>query len=629
MKSDFLKVAATTPLLKVADTEYNADNIIEIIKNANNEGAKIIVFPELSITSASCGDMFKNRTLLISAKKSLERIIEETKNLPSINIVGLPIALNDNIYNCAIAFKEGKIINSATKQSLSYEEKRWFSSAKEPLKIAELFSNYPDTQNTDTETTINDNISFSIAIGKDLSTHFTNYSNEIIVVPFVFPEIIGYYENVQNKLRLISSIKNNVIILASAGIGESSTDYAYAGATLIVENGKILSEGERYCNKNSYIVRDININVIQGKRDNIGDYLEEPCCNYETNINEAELANENNNKDYKVRQNPFIPEDEEALSKRCEDIFNIQTYALIKRFQHTNSNKAVIGISGGLDSTLALLVAVNAFDKMGIDRSNITAITMPGFGTTNRTYNNAVNMIKELGATFKEISIKDACLQHFKDIEHDINKHDITYENSQARERTQILMDYANKIGALHLGTGDMSELALGWATYNGDHISMYNVNCSIPKTLAKYMVAWVAIKNSGAIRDILSDVVNTPISPELTPADENGNIKQKTEDIVGPYELHDFFLYYLLRYGFSVNKIFSLAKIAFEGKYDSDYIKHWIKVFIKRFFTQQFKRSCLNDGPAVGIISLSPRGGLNMPSDICYKIWLDECDKL
>lgn len=618
----FNKVAAATPLLRVADTNYNAEKIIEIINDATKKGAEIIVFPELCITSASCGDMFKNGSLLISAKKALSRIIEETKNLNSTNIVGLPIASNGKIYNCAVVFKKGEIIDVTSKQLLSHNESRWFSFSNNKSEILKAIGCTDNCQYSNSN-------NISVAIGKDLVTYDNNYSNEIVAIPFVFPEIIGYYDSIQNRLKSISKTKQNVIILASAGMGESSTDYAYAGATLIVENGKILAEGKRFSNKNSFIITDIDLNQLKQEREHKENYINLSNIEPENNI---ELSYENDYENIlrgKIRQNPFIPEDKDALSKRCEEIFNIQTYALIKRFEHTYCNKAVIGISGGLDSTLALLVAVNAFDKMGIDRANITAITMPGFGTTNRTYNNAVNMIKELGATFKEISIKDACLQHFKDIEHDINIHNVTYENSQARERTQILMDYANKISALHLGTGDMSELALGWATYNGDHISMYNVNCSIPKTLAKYMVAWVAQNNKGVIRYILMDVVNTPISPELTPADENGNIKQKTEDIVGPYELHDFFIYYLLRYNFSVNQIFSLAKTAFKGKYENDYIKHWLKIFIRRFFTQQFKRSCLNDGPAVGVISLSPRGGLNMPSDISPNIWLDECDKL
>ena len=618
----FNKVAAATPLLRVADTNYNAEKIIEIINDATKKGAEIIVFPELCITSASCGDMFKNGSLLISAKKALSRIIEETKNLNSTNIVGLPIASNGKIYNCAVVFKKGEIIDVTSKQLLSHNESRWFSFSNNKSEILKAIGCTDNCQYSNSN-------NISVAIGKDLVTYDNNYSNEIVAIPFVFPEIIGYYDSIQNRLKSISKTKQNVIILASAGMGESSTDYAYAGATLIVENGKILAEGKRFSNKNSFIITDIDLNQLKQEREYKENYINLSNIEPENNIG---LSYENDYENIlrgKIRQNPFIPEDKDALSKRCEEIFNIQTYALIKRFEHTYCNKAVIGISGGLDSTLALLVAVNAFDKMGIDRANITAITMPGFGTTNRTYNNAVNMIKELGATFKEISIKDACLQHFKDIEHDINIHNVTYENSQARERTQILMDYANKISALHLVTGDMSELALGWATYNGDHISMYNVNCSIPKTLAKYMVAWVALNNKGVIKDILMDVVNTTISPELTPADENGNIKQKTEDIVGPYELHDFFIYYLLRYNFSVNQIFSLAKTAFEGKYENDYIKHWLKIFIRRFFTQQFKRSCLNDGPAVGVISLSPRGGLNMPSDISPNIWLDECDKL
>ncbi|MBR4119812.1 MAG: NAD(+) synthase [Bacteroidales bacterium] len=621
MECVFNKVAAATPLLKVADTNYNAEKIIEIINDATKKGAEIIVFPELCITSASCGDMFWNVSLLISAKNALTRIIEETKNLNSTNIVGLPIAANGKIYNCAVAFKKGQIINVTSKKFLSHNESRWFSYTDNPTEI------FRELSNINIPNSNNNNI--SIAIGKDLAEYSANYTNEIVVVTFVFPEIIGYYNSIQNTLKSISKKKNNVIIFASAGMGESSTDYAYAGATLIVENGKILAEGERFSYKNSFIICDIDLNQLKRERNNNENSTKSSNIETKNNIEFSSVDNYKNISGGKIRQNPFIPDDKDALSKRCEEIFNIQTHALIKRFEHTYCNKAVIGISGGLDSTLALLVVVNAFDKMGIDRANITAITMPGFGTTNRTYNNAVNMIKELGATFKEISIKDACLQHFKDIEHDINIHNVTYENSQARERTQILMDYANKTGALHMGTGDMSELALGWATYNGDHISMYNVNCSIPKTLAKYMVAWVAQNNKGAIRDILMDVVNTPISPELTPADENGNIKQKTEDIVGPYELHDFFIYYLLRYKFSVKQIFSLAKTAFEGKYESDYIKHWLRIFIRRFFTQQFKRSCLNDGPAVGIISLSPRGGLNMPSDMSPNIWLEECDKL
>lgn len=621
MNYGFIKVAASTPLLKVADTEYNSDRIIEVIKNANNQGVKIIVFPELSITSASCGDMFTKNTLLSSARASLKKIIDETKDISLLTIVGLPIVVKGKIYNCSVACQYGKILCIIPKRDLTNQERRWFTSGCDVDITTTLCGQSVEMK--DKAVLSFQEFTLSVALGNDILRG--NYSSEIIAVPYVSPELVGQYKNSKESIKTFSRNYNTAIIFASAGKGESSTDYAFAGGSIIAENGDIIAEGERFSKTDSLVICEIDTDIIKYER---GKYPSNYSCDektfefYISGDKEFALSR-------KINPTPFIPSDKDALAERCEEIFNIQTAALIRRMEHTNAKKAVIGISGGLDSTLALLVAVNAFDKMGLDRSEITAITMPGFGTTDRTYTNAVNMINSLGATFKEVSIKDACMQHFKDIEHDINIHDVTYENSQARERTQILMDYANKIGALHLGTGDMSELALGWATYNGDHISMYNVNGSIPKTLAKYMVAWVALRNEGEIRSTLLDVVNTPISPELTPADENGNIKQKTEDIVGPYELHDFFMYNFLRYGFSVSKIFFLAKNAFEGKYDNECIKKWLTTFMRRFFQQQFKRSCLNDGPAVGVISLSPRGGLVMPSDMSANVWLSECDKL
>ena len=621
MNYGFIKVAASTPLLKVADTEYNSDRIIEVIKNANNQGAKIVVFPELSITSASCGDMFTKNTLLSSARASLKKIIDETKDISLLTIVGLPIVVKGKIYNCSVACQYGKILCIIPKRDLTNQERRWFTSGCDVDITTTLCGQSVEMK--DKAVLSFQEFTLSVALGNDILRG--NYSSEIIAVPYVSPELVGQYKNTKESIKTFSRNYNTAIIFASAGKGESSTDYAFAGGSIIAENGDIIAEGERFSKTDSLVISEIDTDIIKYER---GKYPSNYSCDektfefYISGDKEFALSR-------KINPTPFTPSDKDALAERCEEIFNIQTAALIRRMEHTNAKKAVIGISGGLDSTLALLVAVNAFDKMGLDRSEITAITMPGFGTTDRTYTNAVNMINSLGATFKEVSIKDACMQHFKDIEHDINIHDVTYENSQARERTQILMDYANKIGALHLGTGDMSELALGWATYNGDHISMYNVNGSIPKTLAKYMVAWVALRNEGEIRSTLLDVVNTPISPELTPADENGNIKQKTEDIVGPYELHDFFMYNFLRYGFSVSKIFFLAKNAFEGKYDNECIKKWLTTFMRRFFQQQFKRSCLNDGPAVGVISLSPRGGLVMPSDMSANVWLSECDKL
>lgn len=622
MSYGFIRVAAATPTLKIADTEFNAENIITTAKECVNNGAKIVVFPELSITSASCGDMFLKNSLLSAARTGLKRIIDECKDLNSLNIVGMPIANNGKIYNCAVAFQYGKIICAVPKREISKNESRWFSRGKDVVCETTLCGQRITI--CDKALLISENTSLSIAIGDDIKRG--ELLSEIVAIPYVFPELTTYYKNLKSDLKSVSRINNSAIILSSAGVGESSTDFAYGGASIITENGDILCEGKRFCNENCFTITEIDTDIIKNERAKSNlEFSNRDCKTFEFYIK--------TDKEFyitrKINPTPFIPNDKDSLSERCEEIFNIQTAALIRRFKHTNSNKAVIGISGGLDSTLAFLVAVNAFDSMGIARSNITAITMPGFGTTDRTYSNAVTMIKSIGATFKEISIKEACLKHFEDIEHSAEIHDVTYENSQARERTQILMDYANKIGALHLGTGDMSELALGWATYNGDHISMYNVNGSIPKTLAKYMVAWVALKNEGDIRTTLLDVVNTPISPELTPADEKGNIKQKTEDIVGPYELHDFFLYYFMRYGFSASKINLLANCAFNNKYDKETIKHWLTIFFKRFFAQQFKRSCLNDGPAVGIISLSPRGGLMMPSDISPSVWLSECEKL
>ena len=621
MNYGFIKVAAATPQLRVADTDFNSERIIECTKNAHEQGVKVITFPELAITSASCGDMFRRNSLLSAARTALKRIIDETKDISSLLIIGMPIASNGNLYNCAVVCQYGKILCVVPKRDISSSEARWFTSGKGVNTSTTLCGVVVDLK--DRAIFSSQGITLSVAIGNDILRG--NYDSEIIAIPYAAPELVGQYSNIKNSIKTISQNYNSSIIFSSAGVGESSTDFAFGGGTIIAENGEIINEGEKFTKTNSILISEIDTDIIKYDRskNNYNYSCNDKCYEfYISNNNEFVLTRD-------IKSSPFVPEDKDLLSERCEEIFNIQTAALIRRMEHTNSSKAVIGISGGLDSTLAFLVAINAFNKMGLDCSGIVGITMPGFGTTDRTYNNAVNMVNYLGATLKEISIKDACIQHFKDIEQDINVHDVTYENSQARERTQILMDYANKIGALHLGTGDMSELALGWATYNGDHISMYNVNGSIPKTMVKYLVAWYALRHQGEIRSILLDVVNTPISPELTPADDKGNIKQKTEDIVGPYELHDFFLYNFLRYGFSVSKIFFLAKYAFKGKYDDECIKKWLTTFMRRFFQQQFKRSCLNDGPAVGIISLSPRGGLVMPSDMSSAIWLSECEKL
>ncbi|MBR5241206.1 MAG: NAD(+) synthase, partial [Muribaculaceae bacterium] len=485
MNYGFIKVAASTPLLKVADTEYNSDRIIEVIKSANEQGVKIVVFPELSITSASCGDMFAKNTLLSAARASLKKIIDETKEIKALIIVGLPIVVKGKIYNCSVACQYGKILCITPKRDLTNQESRWFTSGRGVDTTTTLCGQTVEVK--DKAVLSSQEITLSIAMGNDILRG--EYKSEIIAIPYVSPELVGQYKNTKESIKNFSLNYNSAIVFASAGKGESSTDFAYAGGSIIAENGDILAEGERFSKTDSLIICEIDSDVIKYERSKVSNNYSFDDKTFEFYIS----GDKEFNLSRKINPTPFIPTDKDALSERCEEIFNIQTTALIRRMEHTNSKKAVIGISGGLDSTLALLVAVNAFDKMGIDRSGITAITMPGFGTTDRTYTNAVNMINSLGATFKEISIKEACIQHFKDIEHDSDIHDVTFENSQARERTQILMDYANKTGALHLGTGDMSELALGWATYNGDHMSMYSVNGNIPKTVIREVVSYVA----------------------------------------------------------------------------------------------------------------------------------------
>lgn len=641
MKYGFVKVAAAIPAVKVADCKFNAQQIDTQIAIADGKGVQIIVFPELCITGYSCADLFGQTLLLEEAEIALMQIMNNTRQMDIISIVGMPLVINSYLVNCAIALQKGKILGVVPKTYLPNHkeciEQRWFSSVSvhNETNIRLCGQNVPFGTNLLFETS---ETCFGIEIGNDLwapippSSILALKGAEIIFNSSANVESIGKYNYLCSLIEQQSAQCLCGYVSSSCGFGESTTDVVFGGNGLIYENGTRLASAERFSLNEQLIISEIDVEYIRNERRtnttfiaNKENYLDKTIIHVGTEmINQRDLILTRN-----IDAHPFVPKGE-TLNQRCEEIFEIQVMGLAKRLVHTNCKTVVVGISGGLDSTLALLVCVKTFDKLGFSRKGIVGITMPGFGTTDRTYNNALHLMSSLGITTHEISIKDACIQHFKDIDHDMTNHNVTYENSQARERTQILMDYANKINALVIGTGDLSELALGWATYNGDHMSMYGVNGSIPKTLVKYLVSWVALNGIDyESRNTLLDIVDTPISPELIPADEQGNIKQKTEDLVGPYELHDFFIYHFLRFGFRPSKIFYLASVAFRGEYNDETIKKWLTTFYRRFFQQQFKRSCLPDGPKVGSVGLSPRGDWKMPSDACATLWLKECEEL
>ena len=641
MKYGFVKVAAAIPTVKVADCKFNAQQIDTQIAIADGKGVQIIVFPELCITGYSCADLFGQTLLLEESEIALMQIMNNTRQMDIISIVGMPVAVNSTLMNCAIALQKGKILGVVPKTYLSNHkecaEQRWFSSASAHTEttIRLCGQNVPFGTNLlfDTPETC-----FGIEIGNDLwapvppSSTLALKGAEIIFNLSANAESIGKYNYLQSLVSQQSARCLSGYVLSSSGFGESTTDVVFGGNGLIYENGSLLASAQRFSLKEQFIISEIDVECIRNERRSNTIFTANKAADKNDSATHVstELVNQ---RDLiltrTIDATPFVPKGE-TLNQRCEEIFEIQVMGLAKRLIHTNCKTAVVGISGGLDSTLALLVCVKTFDKLGLSRKGIVGITMPGFGTTDRTYNNALHLMSSLGITTEEISIKEACIQHFKDIDHDMTKHDVTYENGQARERTQILMDYANKVNAMVIGTGDLSELALGWATYNGDHMSMYGVNASIPKTLVKYLVSWVALNGmDNESRNTLLDIVDTPISPELIPADEQGNIKQKTEDLVGPYELHDFFIYNFLRFGFRPSKIFFLASVAFRGEYTEEVIKKWLTTFCRRFFMQQFKRSCLPDGPKVGSVGLSPRGDWKMPSDACATLWLKECEEL
>lgn len=643
MKFGFVKVAAAVPSVKVADCKFNAQQTENLIAVADGKGVQILVFPELNLTGYSCADLFGQQLLLEQAEFALMQVMNNTRQLDIISIVGMPVMVNATLLNCAVAFQKGKILGIVPKTYLpnykEFYEKRWFAPSTafpENMTVRLCGQLVPCGRNLlfDTPDTC-----FGIEICEDVwatippSSELALKGAEIIFNLSADTENISKHQYLRLLLAQQSARCLSGYVFASCGFGESTTDVVFAGNALIYENGTLLAASERFSFEEQLVATEIDVERLRAERQvnttfagSMRNYKDLPVHRIATEL----VTGRDLTLTRPVEAHPFVPSGGKVLDERCEEIFSIQVAGLAKRLVHTGCKTVVLGISGGLDSTLALLVCVKTFDKLGLPRKGIVGITMPGFGTTDRTYNNALSLMGSLQVTTETISIKDACIQHFQDIDHDMSKHDVTYENGQARERTQILMDYANKIGGLVIGTGDLSELALGWATYNGDHMSMYGVNASIPKTLVRYLVNWVAQTGVDALsRNTLLDIIDTPISPELIPADENGNIKQKTEDLVGPYELHDFFLYHFLRYGSRPSKIFYLAEIAFKGVYDSTTIKKWLTNFCRRFFNQQFKRSCLPDGPKVGSVSLSPRGDWRMPSDACAALWLKECEDL
>lgn len=626
---NFIKIAAACPVTKVGDTDFNKKEILSCIKEANMVNTKVMVFPELSISSYTCGDLFLHNTLLTNSINAIEYILNETKNIDMLIAVGAPLLYHNALYNCGYILYKGKILGIVPKSYIpnysEFYEKRWFT---EGLNITSKTVDFSFQKNVPFGTNLLfscDDFTFGVEICEDLwvtippSSYLTLMGANIIGNLSASNELVSKADYRRALVQNQSARSMCGYIYSSSGVHESSTDLLFSGHLLITENGTTLCENERFQRESEIIYSIIDLFKLKAERlKNLSFrdsskilYTEPQIINF--SYDNTEILNF----DRYIDKHPFVPSNEALRNERCKEIFNIQSSALAKRFEHTKSQKAVVGISGGLDSTLALLVIVKTFKLLNFPMKNIVTITMPGFGTTDRTYNNAVTLCKELGCDFREINIVKAALQHFEDIGHDAKIHDVTYENVQARERTQILMDIANKEGGLLIGTGDLSELALGWCTYNGDHMSMYSVNPSIPKTLVRYLVKYVAENESTPIASkTLLDILDTPVSPELLPKDAKGNIAQKTEDIVGPYELHDFFLYHFIKHGSSKERIFFLAKQAFKDDYSEEEIKKWLDKFMWRFFTQQFKRSALPDGPKVGSISLSPRGDWRMPSD-------------
>ncbi len=684
MNNDYglFRVATAIPMVRVADVEYNLKQHIDLIHRAHESGVQLVVFPELSVTGYTCADLFHHQPLLDAAREALIHLAEATRGIDMAVVVGAPIAYGNRLYNCAVLLGDGVIAGIVPKTYLpnysEFYEARWFASGAEIPEGSMLELSMTDRKGK--------KLQHRVRIGRDLLFDFegTTLGIEIcedLWVPMApsnrmalagahiianlscSDEVLGKHAYLRRMIEAQSGRLVCAYVYASAGFGESSTDLVFAGKGLIAENGTLLAESERFCMDSQLLVRDIDVEKLKvlrrtqttftdlttpqaGQHTERSEYHSEYYSHglprtggYQT-VQLSRLASPDFSQHLfrYITPRPFVPSEGEDMEARCSEIFNIQVQGLITRLNHIQARTAVIGISGGLDSTLALLVAVRAFDKLGWSRDRIIGITMPGFGTSGRTYKNSLGLMEALGITRREISIKDAVNLHFHDLGIDSSVHDVTYENCQARERTQILMDVSNQTGGIVIGTGDLSELCLGWCTYNGDHMSMYAVNVSIPKTLVKYLVRYVALQGDEKAKPFLLDIIDTPISPELIPTDDHGNIAQKTEDLVGPYELHDFFLYHMFRFGASPRKIFMLAKKAFQDEeyrtmreqdYDDETIKRWLRTFCRRFFQQQFKRSCLPDGPKVGTVSISPRGDWRMPSDAHATLWLKEAESL
>ena len=636
MLDGFIRVAAASPKIKVGDVDYNIAQTISFARKAAARDTAVIVFPELGLTGYTCGDLFGQKALLDKAKLGLFDLAEQTGDLNSVIIVGLPYEFGGKLFNVAAVIHQGDIIGIVPKQNVpnysEFYEMRHFTPFYEDGVIM-----------TEDDICFGkavfkcDDLAFAVEICEDLwvpyspSVDYVRNGAQVIFNLSCSDEIIGKAKYRRDLVKMQSAKLMAAYVYCDAGFGESTQDLVFAGHNLIAENGKILSESKRFANDNdddAIIYADIDLERIDADRRRANTFASDISGNDGIDLIEFEAEFADIIPERKISKTPFVPESKGDLEARCEDILNMQAAGLYTRLNAIGCKKAVIGLSGGLDSTLALIVTIHAFDKLGIDRKNIIGVTMPGFGTTARTKNNSVNIAEQYGCTLRTISISDAVIQHFKDIGHDEKVHDITYENSQARERTQILMDIANQEGGLVVGTGDLSELALGWATYNGDHMSMYGVNCSIPKTLVRYLVSYESQRTASvnaSLSEALADIVATPVSPELLPPTDDGKISQKTEETVGPYELHDFFLYYMIRFGFTPSKIYRMALIAFDGSYDAETIYKWEETFLRRFFTQQFKRSCVPDGSKVGTVSLSPRGDWRMPSDASRNVWLDD----
>lgn len=636
MRDGFIKAAAATPDIQVADCVHNTQEIIRKAKEMSRAGARILVFPELCITGYTCQDLFWQETLLEAAKNSLLQIAEELKETEGILFAGLPFAAHGKLYNVAAAVSRGEILGLVPKRFLpnygEFYEARQFTAGRREISYVKLGEKaVPFGSSLLFTCEEMPGLIIGAEICEDLWTpnppgvEHAMAGATVLVNLSASDETVGKADYRRELVKGQSARLLCGYVYAAAGNGESTQDLVFGGQNLICENGGLLAEANMFENQTVYGVFDIQ--RLQGERRRISTWQEERDDGY-LRI-PFHLPVEETKVDRRFDANPFVPDNEKERSRRCDEILTMQAMGLKKRLEHTNSKAAVLGISGGLDSTLALLVTARAFDLLGLDRKQITAVTMPCFGTTDRTYTNACELTRRLGADLVQVDIKKAVLQHFEDIGHDYDVHDVTFENAQARERTQVIMDIANQRGGMVIGTGDLSELALGWATYNGDHMSMYGVNGSVPKTLVRHLVRYYADTcKEEKLAQILLDVLDTPVSPELLPP-KDGVISQKTEDLVGPYELHDFFLYYMLRFHFSPSKIYRMAKLAFQGSYREEVILKWLKKFYWRFFTQQFKRSCLPDGPKVGSVAVSPRGDLRMPSDACVRIWADELEGL